>query len=93
MTLERRVRPAELVDGPFLDGTPTDPLGAIAQAFARNVNEAIAGRSGRGFERESKMSNASVARIVRGQVWPDAVTIARLEIATGRALWPRYEPR
>ena len=92
MTLERRVRPAELVDGPFLEGTPTDPLGAVAQAFARNVDAAMAGRSGRSFERDSGMSHASVIRIVRGQVWPDAVTIARLEIATGRALWPRYEP-
>lgn len=90
MTLERRVRPKELVEGDFLLGTPTDPLGRIAQQFARNLHEAMEGRSGRAFERESGMSNASVVRILKGQVWPDAVTIARLEVATGRALWPPY---
>jgi hypothetical protein len=91
VTVERRVRPCELVAGDFLEGAPTDPLGGIAQAFARNVRDAVAGRSGRAFERESGMSNAIVARILKGQVWPDAVTIARLEIATGRALWPRHD--
>lgn len=92
MTLERRPRPFELVRGDFLEGTPTDMLGQVAQAFARNVRAAMAGRSGRGFERESGMSNASVIRILKGQVWPDAVTIARLEVATGRSLWPPYRP-
>jgi hypothetical protein len=91
VTVERRVRPYELVEGEFLSGTARDPLGRIAQRFARNLAEAMEGRTGRGFERESAMSNASVVRIVKGQVWPDAVTIARLEIATGRSLWPSYE--
>jgi hypothetical protein len=90
VTVERRVRPYELVDGEFLEGSPTDLLGAVAQAFALNLVDAIAGRSTRAFERESGMSNASVVRILKGQVWPDAVTIARLEVATGRSLWPAY---
>ena len=90
MTIERRVRPHELVEGDFLDGEATDPLGRIAQTFARNLRVAIDGRSVREFERELKMSNASVVRILKGQVWPDAVTIARLEIATGRSLWPAF---
>jgi hypothetical protein len=92
MTVERRLRPHELVDGPFLDGTPTDLLGQVAQAFARNLRAAMTGRTGRGFERDSGMSNASVVRILKGQVWPDAVTIARLEVATGRSLWPPFDP-
>jgi hypothetical protein len=91
LTLERRVRPFELVDGDFLEGVSTDPLGRIAQSFARNLRDAVAGQSGRAFERESGMSNAIVTRILNGRVWPDAVTIARLEIATGRALWPPYD--
>jgi hypothetical protein len=89
--LERRPRPYELVEGDFLDGTPTDALGGVAQAFARNVRDATAGRSGRAFEREVGMSNAVVVRILKGLVWPDAVTIARLEMATGRSLWPAYD--
>jgi hypothetical protein len=92
VTIERRVRPFELVSGDFLDGETTDALGAVAQAFARNLRDAMTGRSGRAFERDSGMSNASVVRILKGQVWPDALTIARLEVATGRALWPAYEP-
>jgi len=91
VTIERRVRPYELVDGDFLDGTPTDALGRVAQSFALNLREAMTGRSGRAFEREAGMSNASVVRILKGQVWPDAVTIARLELATGRSLWPPYQ--
>ena len=46
----------------------------------------------KGFERASGMSNASVVRILKGQVWPDAVTIAKLEVATGRLLWPPFTP-
>lgn len=91
VTLEKRVRPHELVEGEFLDGTPTDPLGRVAQSFARNLREAMGDQSGRAFERASGMSNASVVRILKGQVWPDAVTIARLEVATRRSLWPTYE--
>jgi hypothetical protein len=91
VTVDRRARPCELVAGDFLEGVPRDRIGAVAQAFARNLRDALGGRSGRAFERESGMSNALVARILRGSVWPDAVTIARLEVATGRALWPAYE--
>jgi hypothetical protein len=92
VTLERRVRPYELVDGDFLTGVASDELGRMAQAFARNLHEATSGRSGRAFERDSGMSNASVVRILKGLVWPDAMTIARLEVATGRSLWPVYQP-
>jgi hypothetical protein len=92
VTVVRRARPDELVDGPFLDGTPNDPLGTLAQRFARNLRDALDGRSVRSFERDAQLSNAIVTRILAGRVWPDAVTIARLEIATGRSLWPRYEP-
>jgi hypothetical protein len=90
VTLERRARPCELVDGDFLEGIPVNSLGRIAQAFARNLSNAIEGRSGRAFERDAGMSNAVVVRILKGQVWPDAVTIARLELATDRSLWPTY---
>lgn len=90
MTLERRERPYELVQGDFLEGKPVNELGGVAQAFARNVRDAVAGRSGRAFERDAGMSNAVVTRILKGLVWPDAWTIARLELATGRALWPQH---
>ena len=90
--MERRARPYELVEGEFLDGRPINELGRVAQEFARNVRDAVAGRSGRAFERDAGMSNAVVVRILKGLVWPDAVTIARLEQATDRALWPAYSP-
>lgn len=90
VTVQRRERPCELVQGDFLDGTPVNELGRVGQKFARNLRDAVEGRSGRAFERDAGMSNAVVVRILKGLVWPDAVTIARLELATRRALWPPY---
>ena len=91
MTLERRPRPHELVAGDFLAGEAKDPLAAIMQRFARNLAEALGDRSNRSFERDSGMSNANLVRILKGNVWPDAITIARLELATGKSLWPRLD--
>ena len=45
------------------------------------------GRSGRSRERPAWTTN-TVARILRGETWPDIATVAHLEHGLGADLWP-----
>lgn len=62
---------------------------AIAVAFARNLREAMDGRSGREVGRLTGVDFTAINKILRGQTWPDMRTIALLEAGLGVDLWPR----
>ncbi len=61
-----------------------------AHRLAVNLHEAMtaAGLSARSLAREADMSDATVGAILSGENWPDMWTIARIEIALGKVIWP-----
>lgn len=44
------------------------------------------------MERETNTRASTLGPILRGKVWPDSETIARLEVALDRPLWPVHTP-
>lgn len=52
------------------------------------MQEAIGTRSYRAIARDSGVSHGTISALVRGDTWPDLITIAKLEWALGRVLWP-----
>lgn len=58
--------------------------------FARRLREAIddqAGASVRKVARDAGLSHATLLAILAGSTWADLYTVAKLEVALGRALW------
>lgn len=42
------------------------------------------------MERETDTRSSTLGPILRGRVWPDSETVARLEVELDRPLWPRH---
>ena len=70
--------------GEIDDGIPA----RYAQRFSARLQEAIGTRSYRAIARESGVSHGTISALVRGDTWPDLITISKLEWALGRVLWP-----
>lgn len=68
--------------------TDGDPAAWAAQGFCRQLAAAIGGRSLRDVEAATGVDHDTVARILRGDTWPDIATLARLEHGLGVDLWP-----
>ncbi len=68
------------VDGPRLV--------LYAQAFATAVEAAVGERSLRDVARQAEISHTTLLAVLGGHRWPDMVTIAKLEEAFARDLWP-----
>ncbi len=60
-----------------------------ARLLVLRLLDAMAGRSLRSVARDAELDEKTVRKIVAGMSWPDLRTIARLEEATGRKLFPR----
>lgn len=73
------------VDGPRLV--------LYAQAFALAVEDAVGDRTLRDVARQADLSHTTLLALLHGQRWPDMVTIAKLEEAFDRPLWPGPEVR
>lgn len=72
-----------------LDG---DPAAQVAQRLASRLAAAVDGRSLRAVERATGVDHDTVARILRGDTWPDIATVAHLEHGLGADLWPGRVP-
>jgi hypothetical protein len=59
-------------------------------ALARNLDSACVhrGQSHRGLSLAAGLAPNTVGRIVRGEVYPDLATLARLEVASQQPLYP-----
>ncbi len=68
-----------------LDG---DPAAEAAQEFVVRLAAAAGERSLRGVEAATGVDHDTVARILRGDTWPDMATLAHLEHGLGADLWP-----
>jgi len=85
----RRSPKAHVVSGDWpsaqLDG---DPAAEAAQEFAARLAAAGAELSLRAVEAATGVDHDTVARILRGDTWPDIATVANLEHGLGVDLWP-----
>ncbi|MGQ4491565.1 helix-turn-helix transcriptional regulator [Corynebacterium diphtheriae] len=75
---------------------PEDPAAtgahSLVQAFVRNLAAYVAEQAGHGVSqtelaRRADVAKATLSKVLRGDVWPDSVTVARFEHLAGRRLW------
>ncbi len=90
MARPRRPAPrAHVVSGDWpsaqLDG---DQAAEAAQEFVVRLAAAAGELSLRGVEVATGVDHDTVARILRGDTWPDMATVAHLELGLGTDLWP-----
>jgi ribosome-binding protein aMBF1 (putative translation factor) len=65
---------------------------ALVQAFVRNLAALAEEQAGHGVSqselaRRADVAKATLSKVLRGDVWPDSVTVARFEHLAGRLLW------
>lgn len=87
--MKERARPFELAPGPWPETPSPDPVAELARRFSLNLANAIGETSVRAVARSTGVPHNTVAKILAGQVWPDFVTIARLELGLQASLWPK----
>ncbi len=88
MTNRFRPSPAELTER-WPDLRSQDPDAEVARQFVLNLREGLGEDSVRSVARNAELSEGTIRTIIAGAVWPDLRTIARLERALGRPLYPR----
>ncbi|MFJ8991601.1 helix-turn-helix domain-containing protein [Streptomyces sp. NPDC102279] len=64
----------------------------IGQAIARALSEAMErqGLSANALASAADVNRQVITYVLRGETWPDILTVASLEIALGEMLWPRH---
>lgn len=63
------------------------------QTFVCHLLEAMNGAGLRETARAADLSPMTILRIIRGETFPDSVTITKLEVCYQRVLWPSDETR
>ena len=74
------------------DDTTAEGAHALVQAFVRNLATFADEQAGHGVSqselaRRADVAKATLSKVLRGDVWPDSVTVARFEHLAGRRLW------
>lgn len=64
------------------------PDAEFVRLLANKVRAALGERSVRSLATEVGMDHGVIVRLLAGQAWPEAVTVARLERGLGQRLWP-----
>ena len=77
-----------VTDGEWPYGTIENPVTGYAQEVARRLAKAIGDKSFRSVAREAGVDHTTIMAAVRGERWPDLITLARLEVALEARLWP-----
>ncbi len=72
-------------DGRLRKGTPNEAL--LAVGISRRLRAAVGERPLRDVAREVELSPQTVANLLHGRSWGDAVTVARLESVLKVQLW------
>ncbi|SEG75798.1 DNA-binding transcriptional regulator, XRE-family HTH domain [Thermomonospora echinospora] len=93
---DSRSRPPRdfVIDGAWPHATLTDHHGAhVAQRLARRLAQAMAeqGLSANRLAHDSGVNRQTIANVLAGAVWPDLLTIAKLERALACHLWPAHQ--
>lgn len=95
----RRTPLSELyADWPYVPPATVDPIHRKCLVFVLTLEAVIEEltqdgwvTSSRDFARKVGINHAGLGRLLAGQTWPDGETIARLEVMTGRSLWPQHD--
>lgn len=84
-----RARPKDRVGG-WPDRVADEPETEVARLLAVAVRTVLEqrGLSLRAASELTEVGYTSIGDLLRGQAWPDLVTIARLEAGLGVDLWP-----
>lgn len=88
MSDSKRAKPAELTRS-WPDSESSDAAGELARQIVLNLRVAMGATSVRGVARAAELDEATVRKVLAGDVWPDIRTVARLEQALGAPLYPR----
>ncbi|MEU6079379.1 helix-turn-helix domain-containing protein [Streptomyces sp. NPDC047108] len=64
----------------------------VAQAIARALSEAMERQalSANALASAAGVNRQVITYVLRGETWPDILTLASLEAALGEMLWPRH---
>ncbi|MFJ2367886.1 MULTISPECIES: helix-turn-helix domain-containing protein [unclassified Microbacterium] len=82
-----RKPPAALVDQ-WPDTPTSDPAGEAVRRFVVNLREALGDRSVRAVARDAGLDERTIRHVMAGSVWPDLLTVSRLEHVLGVNLYP-----
>ncbi len=88
----QQVRPVEWLSrgswphGPLTSDAP--PEARVARAITIELDAAMRGRSPRSVAADAKLAHTTVYDLLKGRTYGDVITIARLEAALQRSLWP-----
>lgn len=81
-----------LVSGEWPSGRVVGPAPArYAQLLSRRLAGAVGSRPLREVAADAGVHHTSLSDLLAGEVWPDLVTVSRLEVALGVLLWPGDE--
>lgn len=87
-------RPAPRTYTTSWPGEPaTDPAAEAIRLAVQALVAATGSRSVRDVARECGLNHGALAKVVNGESWPDARTIALLEAGLKRRIWPLVGPR
>lgn len=89
MARSARSQPAELAPAPWPEQKSDDELAELDRQFVLRLRDAIGDRSIRGIAAEAGLSHVTVLNVLAGRVWPDLLTIGRLEFGLNTDLYPR----
>lgn len=90
MSKPSRESPAVLAPG-WPDVPVAIPEVEKARRLTLNLRAAIGGRSIRSVARGADLDEATLRRVLAGTVWPDLLTIARLEQTLAVDLYPHSD--
>jgi len=85
----QRQNPADLTPS-WPDAKSSDHAGEIARLLARALQEALGDRSVRSVAAAAGLDEGTLRRVLSGEGWPDVRTVALLEHALQKPLYPRW---
>lgn len=81
-----RLRPVE-VSAEWPRARLSDPVHESVRRYVLNLTEVIGDRSIRSASELTEVNYSTLHAVLRGEAWPDAITVARTEQGLGARLW------
>lgn len=73
-------------DGALVPGAPLGTGHVLC--IARNLAAALDAQSLSAVARQAEVNRSTLQDLLAGRVWPEALTVAKLELVLGVRLWP-----
>lgn len=68
------------------------PPAAYVRHIAQQLHSALEQQPLSGLARQADVTRSTIQDLLAGRVWPDLVTVIKLEVALNRRLWPPEPP-